>query len=528
MRIGTPLEPGSRSIPSRGRFLWAVLSAILLTLSFPRFSIDYLAWIALVPLLIALDGQRPWYAFQLGFVFGMVHYLGLVYWVTHAMHTYGQLSVVVSVAILFLLVAYLSLYGAVFACLTALTERRGFSLVIVAPLLWVGLEYIRSVLLTGFPWENISYTQYATLPIVQMSDITGSYGLSFYVVLVNSVLAHLVRGRQNVWDRKRTSRNAVLGLAAVSIVCWGYGFYRLQDVRAKEEAAPKAGVAVIQGNIAQDLKWNPAMQRNTIEVYEGLSRDAAKDFKPDMIIWPETAVPYYFCEPNPLNPSVRRLGTELGTNLLVGAPSYETSGHDQVRFHNSAYLLSSGGDVLGRYDKIHLVPFGEYVPARSLLPFADKLVAGVGDFTPGGRQDPLSVGQIRIGTLICFESIFPELARDQVLRGANLLAIITNDAWFGRSSAPYQHMSMAVFRAVENRVSLARAANTGVSMFVRPTGGITQKTAVFTRAFLRETLPIMSEQTVFSRWGDAFPKVCFIMSVVVVFLSIRRSRTHVC
>ncbi|HEC99926.1 MAG TPA: apolipoprotein N-acyltransferase [Proteobacteria bacterium] len=497
------------------QFLLPVLSGVLLTLSFPKIGVAALAWIALIPLLIAIDGG-PRRAFLSGLIFGLVYYSGLLYWVAGVMHNYGNLSITVSVAILLLLVIYLSLYTAAFACLIAVTKKAGLGIIITAPILWVSLEYLRAKLLTGFPWENISYTQYTNLYVIQICDILGNYGLSFYIVLVNAVLACLIYSQQAGQNRDRPFKLYILALLAISLVYWGYGFYRLQDIEEKIKTSPKIRAAVIQGSIKQDLKWSPLWQRETINIYDGLSREATRGFDTDILIWPETAAPFYFQDGGPLSDIILRLTSDLKTNLLFGAPAYAKAEDGETPYFNSAYLLSAS-DAIHRYDKVHLVPFGEYVPARSLLPFAGKLVASIGDFTPGHSPEPLTAAQMRIGVLICFESIFPELARQQVRNGANLLVNITNDAWFGRSSAPYQHMSMAVFRAVENRISLARAANTGISLFVRPTGEITQATPLFTPAFLREEISLISEKTVYNQWGEVFPVICFILSIMVIF-----------
>ncbi|MFH1148593.1 MAG: apolipoprotein N-acyltransferase [Pseudomonadota bacterium] len=514
------------SISIEVRLFLACLSGVLLTLSFPRFSLAPLAWLALVPFFVSIQGQKPRTAALFGLLFGVVHFAGLLYWVTTAMRLYGHLSTLVSISILLLLVVYLALYFAGFAFSLALTEKAGLSLVAAAPALWVSFEYLRSILFTGLPWENLSYSQYATLSLIQVSDITGNYGISFYIVMANSLLGMLFYKRRS---RRKTSslKKSVMAFLVVSLAFWSYGYYRLKDIERKIAKSPTIEAAVIQGNIRQDIKWDQLRQRETIDIYSRLSRKAAESSHAEVIIWPETAVPFCFGEDAPLSREVKDLSRELNCYLLFGAPCYEKRGVDETLLFNSAFLLSPAGSALGRYDKIHLVPFGEYVPVRSLLPFAGKLVASVGDFAPGGDQKPFPAGKVRIGALICFESIFPELARKQVLQGANFLVTMTNDAWFGRSSAPYQHMSMSVFRAVENRVSLARAANTGISTFVEPSGKITRSTAIFEEGFLRETLPVMSEKTIYTRWGDVFPLVCIVFAALMIMYSKWRNKNYV-
>lgn len=514
------------AIPSWKHLFLSILSGILLTLSFPKIGIAVLAWVALIPLLISIDDQKPGPAFFLGLAFGLVHYSGLLYWIAGVMHNYGHLPMVVSVAILLLLTIYLSLYTAAFAYLITITKRAGFSIIITSPILWVSLEYLRSKLLTGFPWENISHSQYANLYVIQICDILGDYGLSFYIVLVNAVLAYFIHRQRTVRYRAKPLKPYLLALLVVTLVYWGYGFYRLKNIKEIAKMSPEISAAIIQGSIRQDFKWSAPWQRKTINVYDRLSREAVNVFKPDILIWPETAAPFYFQDKSPLSATIMQFTTDLKTNLLFGAPAYDRKADGGTLYFNSAYLLSPEEGITGRYNKVHLVPFGEYVPARSLLPFAGKLVASAGDFTPGKSIKPLTVGPMRIGVLICFESIFPELARKQVRNGANLLVNITNDAWFGRSSAPFQHMSMAVFRAVENRVGLARAANTGISMFVQPTGEITQTTPLFTPTYLREKLPLVSEKTIYNQWGEVFPTVCIIFSIVLISYTVWSRRIY--
>lgn len=460
-----------------------------------------------------------------GLLFGVAHYSGLLYWVTTTMRLYGHLSTPVSISILLLLVVYLALYSAGFAFSLALTERAGINLISAAPVLWVSFEYLRSILFTGFPWENLSYSQYATLTLIQVTDITGNYGISFYIVMANSLLAMLFCKNRS---RKKTGslKTSTVAFLTVSLIYWGYGYYRLNDVEKKIAKSPKVGAVVVQGNIRQDMKWDQLWQRKTIDIYSRLSRQAADSSNTEIIIWPETAVPFYFGEDGPMSREIKQLPLELNCYLLFGAPHHEKSGGETL-FFNSAFLFSPAGTALGRYDKVHLVPFGEYVPARSLLPFAGKLVASVGDFASGGYQKPFTAGKVRVGTLICFESIFPELARKQVTEGANLLVTLTNDAWFGRSSAPYQHMSMAVFRAVENRVSLARAANTGISTFIEPSGKIVKSTALLEEGFLKEPLPLLSEKTIYTQWGDVFPVVCAAFAALMIMYSNWRNKNHV-
>jgi len=235
---------------------------------------------------------------------------------------------------------------------------------------------------------------------------------------------------------------------------------------------------------------------------------------PQLVVWPETALPFY-PQQDPLINRIVDFTTASKTWLLTGAPLYsftpKREENDQIRYYNGALLVDPSGKIDGQHAKQHLVPFGEYVPLRRYLPFLEPLVVNIGDLSTGTSKDPLVVGPMRLGILICYESIFPEISREAVTRGANLLINITNDAWYGKSSAPYQSMAMAVLRAVETKRSLVRAANTGISGFVDPLGRVTAQTALFTEAALAAPVSMLDQATIFSRYGYRFGAFCFLL-----------------
>ncbi len=243
--------------------------------------------------------------------------------------------------------------------------------------------------------------------------------------------------------------------------------------------------------------------RQTVNIYRNLTLDARARGELDLVVWPESATPFYFQDFSLLQTEVLSVPRRTGAFLLFGSPAYQQK-EGQYEYLNSAYLLDSKGQQRGRSDKVHLVPFGEYVPFGKLLPFIDKLVVGIGDFSPG-LVKPLSMNGARVGVLICFEGIFPELARDYVRRGSDLLINITNDAWFGRSSAPYQHLGMTRFRAVENRIWIARAANTGISAIISPSGRVVSQTPLFKAVALTGGIGVGAEGTLYTHLGDIFP-----------------------
>ena len=505
---------------TRRDYLFAVLSGVLVTLSFPKPALSLLAWFAFVPLLMSLGKKSPANAFKLGFVCGATAFAGLLYWLNIVMVTYGKLHWSVSVCLYLLLVAYLALYVAVPVWLMQRGELTGISPLLSLPVLWVGLEYFRSFFLTGFPWASLGYSQFRTLPLIQVADITGVYGLSFAIILTNVVIYCILRG---VFGREQEGypTRAVVTLLVILFAMAGYGFFRLNQA----EQGELFRVALIQGNISQDVKWDPAFQESTVAIYERLSRQAVADGGADLVVWPESAAPFFFQSDPIYAPRIWNLARELKTPLVFGSPAMEKD--DQVRHYlNSAFLLSPTGEELGRSDKIHLVPFGEYVPLARVLPFVHKLVEGIGDFSPGKRAIPLNTGKGVIGVLVCFEGIFPELSRAYVQAGARLLVNISNDAWYKRSSAPYQHLSMTVFRAVENRVPLVRATNTGITAIIDARGHVRGATRLFQEATLTGNVRLGTGDTFYSRYGDLFAGLCLTGAAVVGVLGFRKKKSQ--
>jgi apolipoprotein N-acyltransferase len=454
-----------------------------------------------------MSRKGPSAAFKLGLVSGIIAYGGILYWLNIVMTTYGKLPLLVSISLAGLMAAYLALYPAAAAALSRAAEGCGIPLLISFPVSWVALEYLRAYLLTGFPWALLGYTQYRTLPLIQIADLTGVYGVSFLILLVNVLLFQLWR-----WVRgKDGAHYPLLATAAVIplflLTIW-YGFISLN----RDLPGTTVKVALAQGNIPQDVKWNPAFQEETVSIYERLSRQSAGSGA-TLIIWPESSLPFFFQKEPRYSERISSLAKELGAALIVSSPALEPAeGRD--RLLNSAFLIAADGSTVGRADKFHLVPFGEYVPLAKLLPFVNKMVEGIGDFSPGRSVSPLPAAFGKLGVLICFEGIFPEISREYVNRGARLLVNITNDAWFGNSSAPYQHLSMTVFRAVENRVPLVRSANTGITAIIDSRGHVRGMTGLFREALLTGEVRIGHEQSFYSRYGDIFARGCLLAAVL--------------
>lgn len=503
-----------------GEYALILFSAILVVLSFPKISWSILAWISLVPFLKSLENKSGRTRFRVGYVFGIIFNLGIFYWVTHSMRHYGGLDPITSYCILFLMVLYLALYAGAFAWLWGLFPSKGLFPLLWVPSTWIVLEFLRAHLLTGFPWELFGYSQYTILPMIQIAELTGVLGVSFLIILVNQTVYQLFfTGHTHPKRSRRWPEGAFT--ASLVIATLIFGFHSLSRQRQEDRRVPSLKVAVVQGNIDQSLKWDPAFQEKTIDLYEGLTLKTGPS-APDLVIWPETAVPFYFLGENRLSPRLFQLTKKTGAHLLFGSPAFSYQG-GQLQFYNRAYLLSPEGRI-GFYDKVHLVPFGEYVPLKKLLPFVGKMVQAIGDFRPGPGSNGLPHPKGKLGVLICFETIFPELSRAYEQDGCRLLVNMTNDAWFGKTSAPYQHLSMLTFRAVENRLWIARAANTGFSAIIDSTGRITNRFPLFQSGGIYATIPLREEKTFYSRHGDLLIVFCGLVFFTGIIFWIAKKR----
>lgn len=498
--------------------LLSVLSGVLLTLGFPKLGLYSFTWVALVPLLFAVRDRSRREAFGLGWLCGLVHYAGTLYWVTYAVTQYGGVPLSLAIVILLLLCAYVAVYLGCFALMARLWQDYPLLWVLGLPGVWVTLELVRAHLITGFPWANLGYTQTPLEAIIQIADLAGVYGVSWLLVLSSTVLTALVR----------RSRGGAVGLL-VLVVCllgsWLYGTWRLEVVDDRQNEATPWTVGVVQGNIDQSQKWDPAFQQETLTRYERLSMQAGRhNPNPELLVWPETAAPFLYRSEEKLTAQLNAIVKATGIPLLFGSPAV-TLVEGEPRFQNRAYLVNASALLEGVYAKQHLVPFGEYVPLKKLLFFVSRLVQAAGDFVPGDDPSPLILGRQPFGVLICYEDIFPELARAAVERGATALINLTNDAWYGTSSAPYQHMEMARWRAVEFRVPLVRAANTGISAVFDATGRSCGVVPLNQEGFLVCSVHPFRNLTFYAKWGDLFAWVCALVTAGGLLYALLRRRS---
>ncbi len=440
-------------------------------------------------------------AFTLGVSSGAVYFAATLYWLVETMTTFGGLQPALAAFAALLLVGYLSLFPGAFALAVARTTRAfGPEAFLLAAPAWVASELGRQYVWDGFPWALLGYSQITWLPIAQLASITGVYGLSLLLALTGASAAYVLVTRGS-------RRLIVAGSVAALVLAIGlWGQWRLHDSSLLTSGEP-VRVAVLQGNIAQDDKWNPALMDAITDKYLAMSRQALGQGA-TFIIWPESSTPFYFEHDLLRGGAIRRLAREAKATFLIGSDQIEPVRpvpglpKPETRTYNAAFVVKPDGQIGAVYRKMHLVPFGEYVPLQRLLFFVKPIVEAVSDFVPGTEAVLLPVGTHRASTAICYEVIFASLMRQFVINGSELLTTITNDAWYGTSSAPYQHWEQAAMRTIEGGRYLARAANTGISGFVDPYGRVLQKTTLFTPAMLVADLRFISERTIYSRIGD--------------------------
>lgn len=496
-------------IPPSTKILLSIASGILIALSFPTVlfgwhlpNFGFFAWFGLVPLIIAIQDAPPREAFKCGYLFGLVSFSISWYWLFTALNTFGHLPIATSLVVLALLILMMSLYPAL-ACSLARTFviKTQSPLLIWLPIFWVLTECARNYTpFSGFPWSPLSMSQTAYLPLIQFADITGAYGISFLIVWFNVWLA---RSRM-----EHMVPATICSLLLLALIL-GYGFYRLHQTEQEMAKAPHLKVALIQPNIPQEEKWDEATQQKQQVIFKRLVSQVENNA--DLIIWPEASFTNnLWLTDDKLSPEDIGLSTHTHARpyTLLGL-NFVTLKNGLQRYFNSAALFDAQGNLFGKYHKKHLVPFGEYNPLQKWLPFI-KPVAAVGDFEAGDAYHPIALENIDIAPLICYEDIFPEIARTMSKQNASLLVNITNDAWYGLSSAPFQHLALAALRSVETKRTMVRATNTGVTAVILPTGKVALQSPLFTEGVALYQAPLLILRTTYTRLNDWFIAACFI------------------
>jgi apolipoprotein N-acyltransferase len=518
----------------------SLLTSLLYVLAFPNFNVSWLAWIALAPLIFVSRLSSLRQTFLWGWLSGTLAYLGILYWIIVTFRA-AHLSIALSALCLLLLAAYLGLYWGAWCCL--LVIPRGFSQGIHVPpttafggdvitalygaAAWVALEYLRTYLFSGFPWALLADSQVRHLPLIQIASITGAYGVSFVVMLVNLTIAAYfhrrhpritLSGNHHAATASDGWPHATAGMTTLIVLSsYLFGLQRLHRPLASPSSRP-VRVALLQGNIDQYKKWDKSYVLEIQKTYEALTTQTLT-FKPDLIVWPETSVPGYLLQEPSLKTWLRALVRKSKTSHLVGSPAMYNE-----RAYNSAFSITPEGDIDGEYAKQHLVPFGEIVPWSNVLGRFIRVLNELGGFAAGERSPVLAVaagGRLcRVGVNICYEAIFPNLVRQSVLAGAEIIANLTNDGWYMRTAAPYQHLAPNILRAVENDRWVIRANNTGVTALIDPSGRVRHASPIFQRGLVLGRVEPRQSKTPYTRLGDLFAWLCCV--VVAVPLWARR------
>lgn len=505
-----------------------IISGLLTAFAFPSAfgsvhfpNLGFLAWFSLAPLFYVIKDKGPRESFFYSFITASIYYAISLYWLYPALHTFGHLNPFVSVTLLILVIIYISAYISLAPLLSSwIYQKLEIDRFWTIPIIWVICEFARNYMIfNGFPWGNITNTQYAYLPIIQIVDLTGIHGLAYIMIVMNLWVA------ERIACRSFKGAKQLHGLYALFLLIFvvSYGYARLSHIDSVQSKWPGIKVAMLQGNIPQEEKHEDGLEEKQLDVYRKYSKIVANN-DIDLIVWPETAYPYLVNERAESLPS-----KDMGLNdaprdadpfILTGALTV-TDGRNR-KLRNSMLLVDRGAQIIGEYSKVHLVPFGEYVPYRKFLFFAKRLVDVVGDFAPGKKVEPLFTDNFQIGGLVCYEDLFPEISREHVRKGANILAVITNDAWYGRTSAAFQHVAIAVFRAVENRRWMIRSANSGVSAVIDASGRVLSQTGIFEEGMIVSNVKLGNIETPYTKTGDWFAWAC--LTVFVAILSVISSK----
>jgi apolipoprotein N-acyltransferase len=468
---------------------------------------------------VALAGATLRRAFTLGLVTGVVYFTGTLYWITRVMVMYGDLAPWVAALVNAALILYLALFPATFALLVRrIVAAHGPAGLMAAPIVWVATELGRTHVFTGFPWVLLGYSQTSVLPIAQLASLFGVYGVSMLVASVNAAVAMTVE------KRGRTPYGPFLPLFAtlalvVGVAAWGS---RRAAIAEWTHAGEPVRVGLIQGNIDQNEKIEPARAGAIFQDYLRMTRQAIREGA-GFVIWPESSTPFQFEDDVFAAAQIRTLAQQAKVPILFGSDQFVRGANGApTRFYNSAFLVRPDGTTGGVYRKMHLVPFGEYVPAKRLFFFAAPLVQAVSDFSAGDEAALLPVGDHLVSTAICYEVVYPDLVRRFVSGGSELLTTITNDAWFGPTSAPYQHFEQASMRAIEEGRYLVRAANTGISGIVDPYGRVIERTTIFERAAVVGEARFLKTSTLYSQTGDVLAYASVLATAGLLVLASKR------
>jgi len=488
-----------------------------MTASFPPINAYYLAYVSFIPLLFALRESTLTSAIFTGFFTGLLHETILLSWIIPTLTNHAQFSFTYAFSLTIIMSAILAINFVVFTVLVHFLSKKPYHL-FVLPFLWVSIEFVRSYGQLAFPWELIGYSQYKWITLIQFSDISGVYGVSGFVVLINvCIFICLLFCYQMTWNKQNVSKSllalSITFFVCIPIIILTYGSKQIQQMDHNSDQKQYKKVMIVQPSILQDEKWEgdnriPITQKMVNMTFQGKNKAV------DLVVWPETALPYALHSKHQLRQFVLQSMKQMNAGLIVGSLSFIEE-HQQTTNFNSAYVIDKKGHIQSRYDKVSLVPFSEFLPYSFLKNLWMFYGAPDDKFKPGKVGQVHQLDDFQLGIQICFEIIFPQYARILTANGSNLLINISNDGWFGQTASPYQHFSMAIFRAVENKRALIRCANTGISGIIDPCGRIISQSQLYETTSIIHQVPIVeNKHTFYSKWGDFFAIGSMIISLL--------------
>ncbi len=493
--------------------LLTLFSAVIIVLSFPNFSFSFLAWFSLIPLLYALSKpHKPAFAFLLGELFGIGYFYGTCYWITYSMINYGELPVVIAHLLTLILVAIVSLFPAVFALLTNhIVKKLGVEALVCAPIVWAGVEYLR-LHVSGVGWNALGYSQSFSPSLIWPAKYGGVFLISALVVLISAAITLIIC--------KRTRLTVSISITSI-LVCLAVFF--IGKLSIKEILLPKdsinvvvaqavAPVGVSQSELAESLTRQVDL---SIQGVTKLRESQTDENQTILVAWPEAPFNFAYDRDENWQKIFAEFTQKHKIYFLFNGEAKTENGLGE---HNSVLLIAPNGERVGQYNKIHLLPFGEYVPMRGYLPLIDRIPALAGDYTPANKYSVLDIAGTKVGAFICFESVFPDITRETARAGATAFINVANDGWFGQTPISHQHLAHVVMRAVETNRPLLRVTNVGISAYIDPNGQIKDQTPIFQPALriwqiakIKEALPL----TFYTRFGDVFAFACILITLLL-------------
>lgn len=477
----------------------AILSGVLVGISYPSSHLGFIMWFGLIPLIHVLLNVKPGQAAKFAFLASITANFISLHWIGFNSGA-GFFAVFAS---LIGAVIYLGIFWSGLGYFVSFIEKRNSKGLIVLPFAWVAMELLRSLGALGFPWINLGLTQTEYIYLVQIADITGSYGISFWIILINiGFYLALIS-----IDKRKNLIITSLGFVLV----FSYGLVRINTI--KNIKSEPISIAITQSNINPDEKWEPELREEIFSLMHSLL-DSALNLNPDLVLWPESAVPAYLRLSSHRRKPITAKLAKFNIPLLSGTVDRIINEDGEKIYYNSSIFIKPN-DSIKMYHKIHLVPFAEYIPLSEKFPSLKKLNFGQGNFTSGKEYTVFKLDSVKFSNIICYESSMPKIVKGLVKNGAQFITIQANDGWLGNSAGPYQHFELAKLRAIENRVFIVRCANTGISGVINPIGIVQQKIPLGKKSITIANIFPSQNLTFYTKYGEVFAILCVIISLII-------------